>query len=267
MAIKSYSLLLLTVLSPLIGSCSDEPDDPLDSADGFCAEWGKNACSKQVIAACQTTEAKCEVRQKDYCLDRVSESKYTRTNAEECLDFIKDAVRDKALELDELNAFVSLGAPCDMLLAGNGGVGDQCRKTEDCDTTEGLKCIIKFGETRGECHVPKPVNGGGRCTDPATVCVEGYYCDGRNCLASSQEGEECSAEVPCDESSRCIYEDADAEFGTCEPKLGLADRCESSDECASGICDRNEDEVEDGVLGFCVNYIELGRRVDMCKEF
>jgi hypothetical protein len=267
MAIKSYSVLVLTLVSPLLGlACSDEPPDPLDSADGFCAEWGKNACSKNVVTACQTTEDKCEVRQKDYCLDRVSAAKYTRTGAEECLEFIRDAYRDRALMLDELEAFESLGEPCDMLLAGTGDVGDECRETNECDTTVDLKCVIKFGETRGECQEPKEVKGGGRCSEDDSVCVEGFFCDGSHCLEESPLNETCDAETPCAEGLRCIVE-TEGEPGKCEPKLEAGDECETDAECASGICDRNEEEIDDGDPGYCVAFLELGRRVDMCSEF
>ena len=263
MATKSYLLLLLSLVSPLAAlSCSDEPPDPLDSADGFCTEWGKNACSKAVLTDCQATEANCEDQQKQYCLDRVSDVKYTRTGAEECLEFIRDAYRDQALELDELNAFMSLGEPCDLLLAGNGDVGDECNDTADCDTTVGLKCVIKSGETRGQCHEPRPVGGGSKCSDAAAVCDSGFYCDGKNCIAKSIIDEECTEDVPCDETSRCVME-ADAETGNCEPKLGIGDDCETKDQCASGICDRNADEE----VGLCVEFLELDRRVDMCDEF
>lgn len=263
MASKSYLLLLVSLVTPLLTlSCSDEPPDPLDSADGFCAEWSKNACSEAVLKDCQSTEAKCEDQQKENCLDLVSEVKYTRTGAEECLDFIRDAYRDNALELDELNAFSSLGEPCDLLLAGVGDVGDECDDTADCDTTEGLKCVIKFGDTRGQCHEPETVLGGNKCSDAASVCTDGFYCDGKNCLAKSTVGDECSETSPCDEGSRCVI-DGDAETGECEPKLVTGDDCETKEQCASGICDRNEDET----VGLCVDFLELGRRVDMCEEF
>lgn len=267
MAIKSYSVFLLALVSPFVAfSCSDEPPDPLDSADGFCEEWGKNACADNVVKACQSTDSKCEIAQKDFCLDRVSESKYTRTDAEKCLKFIRDIYRDEALELDELDAFTNLGAPCDLLLAGNGDVGDECKKTQDCDTTEGLTCVIKFGETRGECQEPRIVGGGSKCSAPDAVCGVDFYCNGSYCLEKAGVDDECSALVPCNDGSRCVYE-GDAETGVCEPKLEIADECETNDQCASGICDRNQDEIEDGKPGYCVEFLELGRRVDLCSEF
>jgi hypothetical protein len=234
----------------------------LDSADGFCTEWGKSACSDAVLKDCQATEAKCEDQQKSYCLDRVSDAKYTRTGADECLDFIRNAYRDQVFELDELAAFSSLGEPCDMLLAGNGDVGDDCEDTADCDTTVGLKCVIKVPDTRGQCHEPREVGGGSKCSDAAATCAEDFYCDGKNCLAKSAVDEECSEAVPCDDSSRCVME-VDAETGSCEPKLGRGDDCEKKSQCASGICDRNADEE----FGICVDFIELDRRLDMCDDF
>jgi hypothetical protein len=267
MATKSYYLLLLSVFSPFAAlSCSDEPADPLDSASGFCEEWGKNACVEGVLRACQATASNCHDEQEARCLDRISDAKYTRTGAEECLKFIRDAYRDQALELDELRAFSSLGAPCDMLLAGNGDVGDTCKKTEDCDTTSGLQCVIKSGDTRGECHVPKDVSGGGKCSDANAVCGAEFYCNGSNCIAKSITDEDCSADIPCSETTRCVMEE-EAVVGQCEPKLEVGRDCETNEQCATGICDRNEDEVEDDVPGVCVEFLELGRRVDMCREF
>ncbi len=267
MAIKSYSLLLLTAISPLVGfSCSDEPPDPLDSADGFCEEWSKNACAKNVVTACQTTDAKCELAQKDYCLDQVDDAKYTRTDAKECLEFIRDIYRDEALELDELEAFTSLAAPCDMLLAGNGDVGDECNDTADCDTTVDLKCVIKFGDTRGQCQEPRDVGGGRSCSSADAVCEVGFFCDGSHCVEKSEVDGECSEDLPCNEDSRCVFE-GDAETGVCEPKLETGDECQTKDQCLSGICDRNQDEVDDDKPGYCVEFLELSRRVDMCENF
>jgi hypothetical protein len=195
-------------------------------------------------------------------LDRVSEALYTGRGATECLTFIHDVYRDEALEPDERNALVSLTEPCDKLLSGPGDKGDECNEDKDCATIDSLACVKRFGETRGQCQEPNEVKGGGRCANADSVCEDDQYCNGTNCVAKSILGDPCSAEVPCDESTRCVVE-AEAEEGTCEEKKDNGEDCLSDDECQSALCDRNADE-EDGT---CVEALNLNIRVDMCESF
>lgn len=252
------------LLCSLLTSCgSDQPEDPLKSAAGFCGEWGKNVCVDGIVKDCASgSTEKCQAAQRDFCLDRVTEALYTGRGAAECLAFLHDVYRDEALSREERDALVHLGEPCDQLLSGSGGAGDDCNEDKDCATIDGLACVIPFGETRGQCHEPREIKGGGKCSSADSVCVEGQYCNGTNCLAKSAIGEACSAELPCDESTRCVIE-ADAEEGECEEKLDEGEDCLSDDECQSALCDRNADED----TGRCVPVLNLSVRVDMCGSF
>jgi hypothetical protein len=252
------------LLCSLLTSCgSDTPEDPLKSANGFCGEWGKNVCVDAIVSDCAAASPEaCQEAQRDFCLDRVSEALYTSKGAAECLAFIHDIYRDEELEPEERDALVSLAEPCDELLSGSGDKGDECNEDKDCATVDGLACVKRFGETRGQCHEPREVLGGGRCANADSVCVDDQYCNGTNCVAKSILGDPCSAEVPCDETTRCVME-ADAEEGLCEEKKDVGDACLSDEECESALCDRNANEDE----GRCVRALELNHRLDMCESF
>lgn len=247
----------------LLSTCSSEaPEDPLKTATGFCGEWGNNVCVESLVNDCSSEVEECKQAQTDYCLDRVTETLYTGRGAAECLAFVHEVYRDGALDREERDALVSLGAPCDQLLSGSGEAGEECREDKDCVTLDGLACVVQFGEERGQCQEPKKVLGGGKCTSPASVCEVGQYCNGSNCVAKSAEGEDCSDEVPCDESTSCIIETGET-TGLCEAKLGTGKDCVADDDCVSGLCDRNADEE----TGLCLKTLELNNRVDICDSF
>lgn len=195
-------------------------------------------------------------------MDRVSEALYTGNGAAECLAFIHDVYRDEALDAEERDAIVSLAEPCNKLLSGSGDKGDECKEDKDCATVDGLACVKRFGETRGQCHEPREVKGGGRCANSDSVCEEEFYCNGNNCVSVSFLGEPCSESLPCDETTLCMIED-DAEEGVCIEKNDTGDDCVSDDECQSGLCDRNASED----VGRCVTKLKLNHRVDMCESF
>lgn len=265
---KPSQTALFRLLAPLLGvflvSCgSDEPEDPLKSASGFCGEWGKSVCTDAIILDCASGSVeKCQQAQRDYCLDRVSENLYTGEGATECLDFLSNAYRDRALDREERDALVRLGAPCDKLLSGSGKAGKDCNQNKDCSTIDGLECVKQYGETRGQCQKPRLVPGGGRCSNADSVCQEGQYCNGSNCVAKSEEGEICSETVPCDESTRCVIEEEETE-GECTERKDNGERCKVDEECISNLCDRNASESE----GYCVEALRLTVRVDMCDSF
>jgi hypothetical protein len=257
--------LIGPVLCALLPSCaSEKPVDPLASATGFCGEWGKNVCVEAIVQDCASPSvSECQQAQRDFCLDRVSEDTYTGQGAAECLAFLRDAYRDEALERDERDALVRLGEPCDKLLSGSGKAGSECNENKDCNTLDGLECIIRFGETRGECQEPRLVTGGGRCASADSVCKEAdQYCNGTNCVAKSLEDEPCDASTPCDDTTMCEIQEGEEE-GVCVARRRNGDACTSDGECRSALCDRNEDEEE----GFCVDTLELTVRVDICESF
>lgn len=262
---SSIFRLFAPILCSLLVSCgSEEPEDPLKSANGFCGEWGKAVCVDAIVQDCASGSVEdCQDAQREFCLDRVSEKYYTGTGAVECLSYLRDAYRDEQLQRAERDALVYLTTPCDKLLSGNGKAGDECKETKDCNTADGLECIVRFGETRGQCHEPRSVSGGGRCSSADSVCEdEDQYCDGRNCVAKSIEGEICNAEIPCDDTSLCVIPEGEEE-GECQPRKKNGTVCVTDGECRSGLCDRNADETD----GLCVGTLQLSRRVDMCNAF
>lgn len=252
------------LLCSLVSGCgSDTPEDPLKSANGFCGEWGKNVCVQAIVSDCEASSVEdCQEAQREFCLDRVTEALYTGRGAAECLSYIHEVYRDEALKPAERNALVSLTEPCDKLLSGSGDKGDACNEDKDCATVDDLVCVKRIGETRGQCHEPEEVQGGGRCGDADAVCEGDFYCNGTHCVAKTPEDEPCSESIPCDETTYCVIED-DADEGICVAKKDVGDACLSDEQCDSELCDRNANEDE----GLCVRSLKLNHRLDMCKSF
>src|SRR5262245_2181019 len=176
----------------LLSCGSVEPVDPLASQGGFCEEWAKRACSKVVVTRCDADDEKsCQSEQRRYCESIVPASLYSQDGAEECLEFVEEAYKDGDLTSEERDAVRSLGAPCDMVLSGDGRTGDECDKHSDCDREGGYDCVIPLGKDVGSCQKPNKVGGGLACENADDVCAEGFYCDGENCLARKNAGKAC----------------------------------------------------------------------------
>lgn len=244
-------------------ACGTTEADPLKSVGGFCNLWGQEVCTESVVGLCGSPSTEqCQLKQSEFCVDQLSDGSYQGEGAQECLTFIHDIYRDSAISRKEREALLSLGPPCDGLLSGEGNAGDECDEDKDCATAQGFECIERLPEEGRHCHVPELVEGGGRCQDEASVCIEGQYCNGSNCIAKATEGDECSAAIPCEDSSRCVIPSGET-VGECEPRAKNGTACRIDSDCASNLCDRNADEEE----GYCVTYIGLDVRSDLCALF
>ena len=96
------------------------------------------------------------------------------------------------------------------------------------------------------------VSGGGKCTDPAAVCADGFYCNGQNCVAGAELGGSCVGE-PCIQSLDCVA-------GTCSAKVADFHDCKANAECESGLCD----VPRSASVGTCVSELALSLTSGSC---
>lgn len=218
-------------------ACSGEdesPPDPLATRAGFCEAWAHHACNPEVVQACAATSVEaCQEEQNQFCIDRVPAAAYTPSLGEACLDAVRAAVSDARLSPSEV----------DTMLRGGGACSFEC---------------VMIGDD--ECVVPTVAGGGEECADPATVCAEGFYCDGTNCLANRREDASCSESVPCASGLKCV---GDAGAQVCEAKAGQGEACADETDCVSGICTVPAGETQ----GICAGEIILSPAEPTCARF
>lgn len=213
-----------------VGCGGDDTPNPLATRAGFCGEWAKVACNKEVIEACAATgEDACREAQQEHCLSVVSADAYRSSGARACLDAVKTALRDGRLTSEEVG----------VVLRGEGACKFECVKVDD-----------------GGCIEPTVVGGGEECSDADVVCAEGYFCDGNNCLARRDVGRACSDDIPCREDLRCV---GDAGEKVCEARTPDGEACEEDDDCQSGICGRG--------TNLCAARITLSDAEPVCNLF
>jgi hypothetical protein len=140
--------------------------------------------------------------------------------------------------------------------------GASCEADVDCDTLNGLSCIVKAGEIDGACGEPAIVGGGLDCTGDDAVCADGFYCDGDSgaCLGVATAGKDCGASKPCDEGLSCA---GPSDGAVCVEKLADGSDCKVDDECAGTFCDKPI-STDDGV---CSSSLELNKFAASCDAF
>lgn len=255
------------VLSWFCGCSSSEPgpgaagDSALKTTVGFCNKWAEAACNSKVVDACgaDSTES-CVESQAAACLDLIPPG-YDPKNAKACLDAVAKAYEDADLTSEELEIVLGLGAPCDRLIKGPIEKGETCEATTDCNTLEGLKCIVKSGKEYGTCQVPKEVGGGFSCKKPEEVCAENFYCDGTNCLAHKEEGDDCEFDSECAPALRCDIPKGESK-GTCVTRKKNGSDCKTNDECQSHLCAKPRESS----TGKCVSQVRLSADSAFCED-
>jgi hypothetical protein len=262
MARTATSLLLAPLLVLHFFGCSgSEPgpgasSDPLRTESAFCAEWAKVACNDQVVEDCGGTAAGCRESQKIVCEDRLPFG-YSSKYARECLDYVRDAYEDSVLTPEELDVMEDLTGECGRLIAGFSEEGDSCTEDTDCDTVAGYACVIKPQQTEGTCQIPEESGPGERCTSAESVCSEGSFCDGSNCLAQQPEGETCEVNAGCEPPLRCLIAEGEIE-GVCTRRIAAGEACVTDDECETDLCVGAEPK--------CLTQVRLTGESVLCQE-
>jgi hypothetical protein len=254
------ALCLLALTLPFgCGVDEETPPDPLRNTDGFCKSWAESACQQKVVDNCNAPSMDdCIDTQEDFCLDVVPEN-YSSKHAKACLSAVKAAYKDAVLSAADIDVVIKLGAPCDQLSTGTSDEGDSCSKNDDCNTAEGLVCVIKADAATGSCQTPVVVGGGKSCADDEQVCEEDFYCNGRNCVAYTETGEACVGDFECQPSDRCLMV---LDAGTCEARLERSEPCTADSDCQSLYCAIESGETE----GLCADSIILSLHEPLCEN-
>lgn len=229
-------------------ACTVEASGPKDTVDpsiknqsAFCTTWAKAACNDTVVANCNEVDTTtCVLNQSAFCQTLVPETGYSPSQAQDCIDAVKAAYADAALDATELDTVLRLGGPCAHLVVGPAKQGESCSQDADCDTTRNYSCVIKGADTNGTCQIPSIQANVAPCDGLAMVCGGGAYCDvsdnGNNCLVTRAKGKTCAYDAMCADGLRCNIPADSTDGGTCDDKLANKASCSSDSECAVGIC-------------------------------
>ena len=252
----------------LVVSCSSSKKrsvtDPYATEDKFCTEWAKAACNSSVVEKCSgdtanaTTTAACQSSQKTYCLGLIPLN-YASDNAKGCVTAVGKAYADAKLTSEELGLLRKpLVAPCDELNEGPQTVGGSCYSNDECNSLDGLRCVIPIAKSGGTCQVPVEVGGGLTCSGVDQVCAKGFYCDGSHCIAKKSGGESCDVDMPCSEDFQCLGATGNL---ACQAKSENGGTCTADEQCKSSIC-----AIAGTGNGTCVPSVILAPTEPMCTH-
>jgi hypothetical protein len=211
-------------------ACSDDDSKPARTREDFCRDWANAACSPGIVSTCQAaTPEACHLSQQQAC-EALVPADFSDKHADACIKAVGDAYSDLDLTGEELITVLQLGGPCSQIVKGPKIRGEACTDDRDCDESEGFRCVLRGDQTGGTCQIPELVSAGQKCTAPQQICDVGFYCDGRNCIATKEDGDECTNDYECGETANC------ATGNQCMPLLVVGATCVASEECASGLC-------------------------------
>jgi hypothetical protein len=209
----------------------------------------------------------CQAKQSAFCSTLVSDGEYSSATAKDCLEAVETAYEDGKLTREERDTVRVLGGACNKIRSGPGGVGASCAGDADCNRDIDLDCIMKAGSVSGTCQAPVVVMGGFDCSAADAQCVEGFFCDGRNCIRGEAAGDSCGPDTPCADDLQCVPladgEPADGGVpdATCVPRRGVGGECATDADCASRICSPRA-----GAAGVCSAAIVLGPTDPVCID-
>jgi hypothetical protein len=224
------------------------------TADEFCQQWARAACSEAVVSACQASNAEeCRQTQAGYCRNLVPEQ-IASTGSDNCIAAVGAAYRDADLRGDELALVLRFSGACARTVVGPNKEADDCSVNTDCDVSRGYSCVRKADAEAGTCQAAQVVEPGRDCRDAEKTCQDGFFCDGRNCIETLATGESCAINEQCGQNGFC-----DAS-GACAERRAVNDSCENDVECARGICSALTDEK------VCTDRIVLSRADPVCEN-
>jgi hypothetical protein len=241
-----------------------DPEYQYPTEESFCTAVSEIECNDAVVKACYGSDsatleedrASCQAARLSQC--NPLQLPYHQEVADECILARQQALQDAIWTKDELDAVETACLP---VLSKQLPDGAQCTSNFDCDSTAGLRCVIKFGSTTGVCGVPALMSGGEDCSDPLAVCDSAYYCEQQvsACLARPVMDEECSEAAPCAEDFYCSGIDP----GTCVAKTKNGLGCAKDELCAGGFCIGATATME----GVCSSTLPLQINAISCDPF
>ena len=240
--------------SLLLCACSGNDDSKPRTREEFCADWAKAACTTETISACQAASAEaCHLKQQAFCIGIVPVD-FSDARGDACIKAVAAAYKDADLTGSELATVLELAAPCDAIVRGPAGLGEDCSTNRDCDGSKGYECVLHADNATGTCQVPELVGAGQKCAALQQTCGSGFYCDGKNCIAVKDVGESCSSDYECGELALC------ANDSSCTAKSAVGAACSIGAECSSGVC------YEVNGQKSCVDRIRLSPAESLCEN-
>lgn len=228
------------------GSGSDE--DPVVTRSDFCDQWAEAACSEEVVSVCQAASVDaCRSSQKAACLEALP-TNFIDRGVPVCIHAVHRAYEDADLTADELDVVLRFGGPCSDVVIG-GETGMMCEKDTDCEPA--LDCVLK-DEAVGTCEDAVTIEPGFSCSEPEEKCEEGFYCNGSNCIAALDEGDDCLNDAQCGSDMYCDE--------ICTQKVALNEECDSDGDCNSGLCYSNGEERT------CLDRLRLSPAEPLCAD-
>lgn len=243
---------------------NDGPDYEYPTEQSFCQAVGEMECNDAVVKACYGSDqsslaedrASCVAARSAVCNPQALP--YHPEPAEDCISARKVALEDAVWTKEEI---ANVEETCLPVLSKEGPDGAICKTSADCDSKEGLRCLVKFGSEEGVCGEPVVVVGGEDCADPLSVCDAAYYCDPQvnHCLKKPAVDEPCSVAAPCAGDFYCT----DPEGGTCVVKTKNGLDCEKNELCSGGFCVGATADTS----GVCSSTLPLQINADSCDPY
>ena len=254
----AFTPLFAIALSFLtLAQCGAGNDPRYPDVTSFCSGRAKAECGSEVIKACAIVETShCIASRRTACLAATPpQTTYNPARAERCIEAVSAAFGDARLTAQENRATADA---CALVYDGPGGVGATCQGDADCSVSDGLRCVLAGGTAGGTCQVPERVQGGGLCTTPKQLCVDGFHCGPTlHCDINSQVGDPCNVvTLPCVVTALC------GANGVCVAKLPDGARCTRDGECVHDICARGSNSPE----GLCVTQMNLAPNEPFCVD-
>ena len=236
-----HALATFAVLGPLaalpLAACGGADDaDTGPTPELFCEARAARECV--VADACTVTLDACRAARRLACQQQVAaavldDRAFSPVRGADCLLAIDRAFREGKVDGRELDASLpgSMAQVCASMFVGRRGLEEPCASDGQCAAP--LICA-QAGDAR-VCAEARVFEGGEPCGNPGDTCAAGFFCNRASrlprCEARRREGESCSPAAPCEEALLCD--------GTCQPRRGVGEPCQSRDDCsaAAPYCD------------------------------
>lgn len=257
-----------TETNPPAGSLYKYPTEA-----SFCTALAAAECGATVVEACygQTSQDNT-----DQCVSARSVQAVCRTipglegadyagvrydpaAADACVEHRRSIYADAKLTRAEVDA---IAEKCIGVFSKGQGLGGACTTDIDCDTKTGLSCVLKGGQSAGECQEPITVGPGDDCSSPESVCESGQFCNTDGfCFVGYGEGKACGADKPCQEGLLCVADEAAGSL--CAAKAADGEACTDGAACEGTFCNK----PVGGESGVCTGALTLTQIGQSCEAF
>jgi len=264
-ALKIFSVVL--AMAPLVGCAAGAVDSAptgqkYATLEDFCKARANAECTAIVVSKCGAPSVEaCVAKRTASCKTGAPQGvTYVASNAEKCLDTIKEVYADAKLSDVEI---ASLGEACgSKIFSGPGGARSECNVDYDCKTQDGLVCMVPSGATTARCLVPNLVAGAAPCPGEADVCPGDYFCEAKSktCATRAAISEPCYDLLPCQPGLAC---NPSPFGGGCHAKAGPGEPCKLDADCTKGVCDK----LVGSTNGNCTETILLTPLDSVCEGF